>query len=142
MSRNRNGKYTFSGKPCDIEYRLERAQSLINRLESCLRSIDPTALGDGKEIVDLADELPKLFHRVKEIHERAPQKRVHVKRAAPGQVKKKAKKKTRRVKQAKQNVIDSQAVFEAGFKPVIAAPTPMCEAGLKPANLSSLPGSA
>lgn len=80
MARNRNGNYTFSGKPCDIEYRLKRASELLGRLEACLRSIDPEAL-EGNTLLAVVDTLPGLSTQIQGIRDEAPEKRAHNRRS-------------------------------------------------------------
>ena len=99
MARKNNGNYTFSGKPCDIEYRLKRAAGLLEHLEACLRSIDPEAL-DGNSLVDLANDVPDLAERLQAIRDSAPSKRTHVRRSAEERAEAKRQKAEREAERA------------------------------------------
>lgn len=75
----RNSAYTLSSKPCDIEYRMKRAVDLAERLEACLRSIDPAVFPEGT-LVSLTEQAASLAASTASCSVSAPTKRVHTRR--------------------------------------------------------------
>ena len=75
----RNSAYTLSSKPCDIEYRMKRAVDLAERLEACLRSIDPAVFPEGT-LAALTEQASALVNATTGARTGAPTKRVHTKR--------------------------------------------------------------
>jgi hypothetical protein len=75
----RNSTYTLSSKPCDIEYRMKRAVDLAERLEACLRSIDPVVFPEGT-LAALTEQASALVAATSGTRSGAPTKRVHTRR--------------------------------------------------------------
>ena len=75
----RNSAYTLSSKPCDIEYRMKRAVDLAERLEACLRSIDPAVFPEGT-LAALTEQASALVSATSGTRTGAPTKRVHTRR--------------------------------------------------------------
>ena len=75
----RNSAYTLSSKPCDVEYRMSRAVDLAERLEACLRSIDPAVFPEGT-LAALTEQASSLVSATSITSTSAPIKRVHTRR--------------------------------------------------------------